>query len=341
MIKAEVKTIEMFALSKVGRGADSLKLTSLPRPVASQGQALVRVLAAGVCGTDIHVANDEYSFEPPVVMGHEILGEVVSVGSAIDAVWVGSTVVCETYFSTCEICDWCRAGRRNLCPHRRSLGSFENGGFASFVVMPVANLHRLPTSLRGIEGVLAEPLACVTQCLLDPPFICAGDNVLVIGPGTVGQLAAQVAKSQGGTVTLAGLSRDAARLLIAAELGLDTTTSLPDVESYEVVIECSGSEAGASAGLRSAKRGGHYAQMGIFGKAVTLPVDDILYKELVVTSGFGSTATSWTRAISLIENGLVTLHPLITKRVSIHEWESAFAATAAGDGIKTVIIPDS
>jgi L-iditol 2-dehydrogenase len=329
----------MPAIVKSGPGPDLVVLEHVAEPVASAGFARVKVTATGICGTDIHVAHDEYPCEPPVVMGHEILGVVESVGDPADAAWVGARVACETYYSTCETCEWCRAGRRNLCPNRRSLGSFENGGFARYVVMPVTNLHRLPDGLGELDGVLSEPLACVAQCLLDPPLISAGDRVLVTGPGAMGQLAAQVAKAQGGDVTLAGLEKDADRLAVAASLGIGTTTSTPPADFYDVVIECSGSAPGATTALRAARRGARYVQVGIFGKDVALPFDLVLYKELVVTSGFASTPVSWRRAMSLIEQGLVTLGPLVTRTVAIEDYAAAFDAAAAGEGIKTVIIP--
>jgi L-iditol 2-dehydrogenase len=332
-------TSTMPAIVKVGLGPENVVLQRVPVPVAQAGFARVRVVATGICGTDIHVAHDEYKYEAPVVMGHEILGVVESVGDPADAAWIGARVACETYYSTCETCEWCRAGSRNLCPNRRSLGSFENGGFAEFVVMPMVNLHRLPESLGELDGVLSEPLACVAQCLLDPAIVNAGDTVLVTGPGAMGQLAAQVAKAQGGLVTLAGLPKDADRLAVAASLGISTLTSVPDIDSFDVVIECSGSAPGAATALASAKRGGRYIQVGIFGRDVTLPFDLVLYKELVVSSGFASTAVSWQRAMALIEQGLVTLGPLVSKRVALADFADAFASAAAGEGIKTVVVP--
>jgi L-iditol 2-dehydrogenase len=329
----------MLAIVKTRAGADYVLLLEVAVPAVTAGLAKVRVIATGICGTDIHVAHDEYAHEAPVVMGHEILGEVVEVGSPEDESWVGARVACETYFSACEECEWCRAGRRNLCPFRRSLGSFENGGFATFVVMPVLNLHALPSTLGEFDGVLSEPLACVAQCLLDPPIINAGDRVLVTGPGAMGQLAGQVALAQGAAVTLSGLEKDADRLAVAAALGISTTTfAVPD-DSFDVVIECSGSAPGSAAAFRAARRGARYVQIGIFGGEVQLPFDSVLYKELIVSSGFASTATSWRRAIALIEQGKVSLSPLVTKTVAIEDYREAFAAAAAGEGLKTVIVP--
>ena len=101
-------------------------------------------------------------------MGHEVSGVVAAVGEGVDAAWVGASVVSETYFSTCGRCPWCRDGRINLCPERRSIGSFVDGAFARHLVVPVTNLHRIPAWLDEHAAVLIEPLACVCQCLCDP-----------------------------------------------------------------------------------------------------------------------------------------------------------------------------
>lgn len=329
----------MRAVVKAGPGPTNVVVTTVPVPETPPAFAKVQVIATGICGTDVHVAHDEYGYEAPVVMGHEILGRVVVVGSDVDADWVGVRVACETYFSACERCAMCRAGRRNLCLSRRSLGSYENGGFAEYVVMPVMNLHALPEELGELDGVLSEPLACVTHCLMDPPVVSAGDRVFVTGPGAMGQLAAQVAKAHGGNVVLAGLPRDAGRLRVTASLGITVTTEAVQDSAFDVVLECSGSAPGAAAAFRAARRGGRYVQIGIFGKDVALPFDQVLYKELVVSSGFASTPVSWKHAMSLIEQGRVTLGPLVTKRVPLSDFTIALEAAEAGEGLKTVVVP--
>ncbi len=329
----------MRAVVKTGEGVAGVLVTDVAVPSTPAGFAKVQVIATGICGTDVHVAHDEYGYEAPVVMGHEILGRVVEVGADADEEWLGVRVACETYFSACERCDMCRAGRRNLCQTRRSLGSFENGGFAEFVVMPVINLHALPEWLGEFDGALSEPLACVTHCLLDAPLINAGDRVFVTGPGAMGQLAAQVAKAVGGDVTLAGLQKDSERLAVAEALGITTTTEPVDEATFDVVIECSGSAAGAVSAFRAARRGARYIQVGIFGRDVSVPFDQILYKELQVSSGFASTPTSWRRAIALITQKRVSLAPLVTKQVPLSQFSAALAAAEQGEGLKTVVVP--
>lgn len=335
-------TETMRAVVKTGAGPENVSYSVVPVPTVPATFARLEVIGAGVCGTDVHIAHDEYACEPPVIMGHEIVGIVVEVGTAFDDHWLGRRVVCETYFSTCEECAMCRDGRRNLCQKRRSVGSYENGGFAESIVLPLRNLHPIPDWLGEFDGVLCEPLACVTQCLMDPPVVNAGDTVLVTGPGTMGQLSAQVARAMGGQVTVAGLPRDAERLVFARQSGFEISDADMVLEGmFDVVIECSGSAGGATIALQAARRGGRYVQVGIFGRPVPLPLDLVLYKELTLSSGFASTAASWRRAMALIEMRLVHLNDLVTNVVPLADISNALRSVEAGEGLKTVVSPSS
>ena len=328
----------MRAVVKFGPGVEGIEIREIPIPVAAAGQAVIEVIATGICGTDVHLAQDEYPHERPVVLGHEVLGIVSSVGSDSDSSWVGTKVAVETYFSVCEKCPMCRAGRRNLCKARLSIGSFRNGGFASHLLVPVLNLHLLPELPGEFDGVLSEPLACVAQCLLDPAVIQPGDSVLITGPGTMGQLAAQVAQASGADVTLVGLPSDQSRLEVAKSLGINTSSEELAEEAFDVVVECSGSAAGAAAALRAAKRGGKYVQVGIFGRDVVIPMDLVLYKELTLSSGFASTPNSWLHAMRLIKSGAVNLTPLITRQIPLDDFFVALAGAQKGEGLKTIIL---
>jgi L-iditol 2-dehydrogenase len=298
------------------------------------------VVGAGICGTDLHIADGEYGTVTPVTIGHEVSGVVVELGEGVDESWRGARVASETYFSTCRRCAHCRAGRINLCPERRSIGTHVDGAFAPRLAVPVTNLHRLPDWLNGQTAALLEPLACVCHSVLEPqPAVGEGDDVLVIGPGPVGLLAAQVARAAGGNVHLRGRPRDKRRLAAARALGLETTTTEHEPVDADVVIECSGSEAGMAYGLKAARRGGRYVQMGLAGKRVRLPFDVVCFHELTITSGFASTPTSWVKALELVGDRRVELDPLLTEVVPLADWERAFAATRAADGIKFVLDP--
>jgi L-iditol 2-dehydrogenase len=331
----------MKGLAKLTRGPGNVALAERDEPSPGPGQVLLEVVGAGVCGTDLHILDDEFPSAPPVTMGHEVSAVVGEVGDGVEEGWLGARVVCETYYSTCGACEWCRDGRANLCPGRRSIGSAVDGAFAPHVVVPVRSLHRIPEELDEHAAALIEPLACACHCLCDPATVFPGDDVLVTGPGPVGLLAAQVARALGGRVVVVGLPQDEVRLRAAGALGLDTALAeeLPGEERFHAVVECSGSAGGATACLLNARRGARYVQIGVMGRPVTLPFDAIFQKELVVTSGFASTARSWRHALAFVHDGRVELEPLVSKVLPLEAWERVFDDLRAGRGVKYVFDP--
>ncbi len=328
-------------VGKLARGAGNTGMRMQQVRPPGDGEVVLEVLAAGICGTDLHIADDEFPSEPPVTMGHEVTGVVTVIGDGVDPGWIGTRVACETYYEYCEQCEFCRSGRPNLCDRRRSIGSRVDGGFARWLTIPARNLWPLPDHVGPEAGALAEPLACVARCLLDPAVIGAGDEVLVVGPGTMGVLAAQTARAMGGRVTLAGLVKDEARLDLATSLGLHTAVvSRPtDAGTFDAVIEASGHPSGAATAFAAVRKGGRYVQIGIFGRPVEVPLDVILYKEVTITSGNASTPGSWKRAMKLLDARLVQLDPLVSDVVPLSEWKRAFTATRRGDGMKIVLDP--
>jgi L-iditol 2-dehydrogenase len=330
----------VLGVAKTAPGPGNVALTERPEPVARPGHVVLDVTGAGICGTDLHIWDDEFPSEPPVTMGHELAGVVREVGDGVEGWAPGDRVVSETYFSTCGECEWCRSARPNLCMRRRSIGSREDGAFAPRLLVPAAGLHRIPDRLDGHAASLAEPLACVCHCLLDPRVVHDGERVLVVGPGPVGLLAAQVARASGGAVHVRGTPRDRARLAKAGELGFETSASDDSsLADFDVVVECSGAPAGIAFALESAARGGRLVQVGLAGRPVALPFDLVAYRELTVTSGNASTPQSWLRALELVAARAVALEPLVSEVVPLAEWERAFAATRDGSGIKIVLDP--
>ena len=299
---------------------------------------LLDVRRAGICGTDLHIEAAEFACAPPVTMGHELCAVVRAVGHGVSADWLGERVVAETYFSTCGRCPLCRDGRGNLCPERRSIGSFVDGAFAPRLIVPARNLHRAPRTLGDEAATLVEPLACICNCLCDPPVVSPGDRVLVTGPGPIGLLSAQVVRAQGASAVVSGLPTDTARLSTAAGLGFETTTD-PEADWADVVVECSGAAGGAAACLEAARRGGRYVQVGVFGKPVTVPLDRLLEKELAASSGFASTPRSWLRALAIVETGALDLEVLVSDVVGLSQWEESFARLRRGEASKIVFDP--
>lgn len=328
----------MIGLAKLAPEPGNLALSERPEPDPGAGEALIEVHGTGVCGSDLHIEASEYPSNPPMTLGHEVSGVVAAVGASVDPAWLGARVVCETYFSTCGRCPACRDGRPNLCPERRSIGTHVDGGFAPRLIVPARNLHRIPEWLDGHAAALAEPLACVCQCMLDPIVVSPSDRVLVVGPGPMGILAGQVAQALGGEVVVSGLPADAPRLAVARQLGLGVVTEGTPID-VDVAIDASGSAGGIAACLHAVSRGGRFVQIGISGRPVTVPLDELLLKEVDVSTGFASTPRSWRRALTLIERRDVQLEPLVSEVAPLTAWERVFADLRASRGMKIVLDP--
>jgi len=329
----------VIGLTKVASGEGFVELTERPERAPEAGEVAVDVHAVGICGTDLHIWLGEYPSVPPVTMGHEVCGTVAAVGEGVDGDWMGARVAVETFFSTCGVCAYCRAGKLSVCEQRRSIGTHVDGGFAPRLVLPARCLHRVPEALPDAAAALSEPLACVCNSLLDPSAVQPGDDVLVVGPGAIGLIAAQVARACGGRVTVRGAPRDRARLSLAGDLGFETSVAGDPAPAADVVVECSGAERGIADALGAARRRGRVVQMGLRGADVTVPYDLICFHELTVTAGFASNPASWRRAMKLLAAGEVLLEPLVTEVLPLAEWRRAFDASRAGEGVKFVLDP--
>ena len=341
----------MLALRKVAHGEPRLELQEVPEPTPRPGHVVIDVAAAGICGTDVHIMADEYRSEPPVTLGHEVAGTVAALGDGVSGWEVGQRVVTETYFSTCGRCVHCRTGRPNLCASRRSIGSFEDGGFAAKLLTPATNLHALPHGLAFPEAALVEPLACVVRGLLERNDARAGDRAVITGPGPIGVLALQVAKASGARVVMLGTAADAARLELAHSLGADGVLTVEAADALreavadalggepDVAIECSGAEPAASLLLHLVQKAGRFVQVGLYGRPVTLDMDQVCYKELRVSGSFATTPSSWHRALTLASSGAVSLAAIVGATYPLLEWERAFEAVAARTPGKVLLVP--
>ena len=332
----------MFGVTKRSENYGDVGLVERPEPRLAPGVVILKTAGAGICGTDLHIFKNEYKIAPPVVMGHEVCGYVEQVGEGVDSSLIGKRFVSEPFYSTCGRCTYCRSGRPNLCFSRRSIGSHVDGAMAPRVAVPVVNLHVPPDFMSDAAASLAEPVACVTNCLFgEASYVEPGDEVLVIGPGAIGLIAAQVARIQGGNVVLRGTDRDRQRLEMAERLAFKVSLvgdALPQ-DSFDVSIECSGNAHGYADALRFLAKAGHLAQMGLSGADFALPMDLVCYKELTITSGFGSTPRSWQRAMKLMRSGKLDLQILVSATLPLSEWKEAFDRSFALNGIKFVLDP--
>ena len=342
----------MKAIMKVARGVGNVEIRDIDEPTPQSNEVIIKIQAAGICGTDLHIYKDEFPTRPPVVMGHEISGEVVEVGQTVSHIPLGTRVTSETYYKTCETCMYCRRGQQNLCLNRLSIGSGVNGGFTQYVVVPAKNIHALPDNLDFQSGALTEPLACVVHGVLNTPTVSPGDVAVIAGPGAIGLLTLQVVKASGATVVMLGTNADKARLQLAKTLGADHVVNIQEDQPHEliteitqeglgadVVYECSGAGPAAQQLLTLVRRKGRYVQIGLFGDSISWDLNQVCYKELVVTGSNASVPSAWDKALKLLETGVVKTEPLITHTYDITDWETAFETFNAKTGIKTILKP--
>lgn len=340
----------MKGVAKLAPGDGHVGLLEVPMPEVRANHVLIEVKATGVCGTDIHIYHGEYAANPPVIMGHEVAGLVADVGEGVTNCQVGDRVTCETYFSVCNECDFCRAGLPNLCPQRKSIGSGVHGGFTQYVLVPAHNIHHLPANVDLIAGALSEPLTCCVHAL-ERTHVEPGETVIVSGPGAIGLLMAQVVKAAGAKVVVLGTGADTARLVMAQTLGADlalnveegtTPQIVADLTSgvgADVVFECAGVGASAQSCLKLVRRRGRYGQVGLFGKPITWDLDLVCYKELEVHGSFAHLPSAWRKALKLMASGQVQTRPLVSAILPITEWQAAFDAFERRDGLKIVLTP--
>lgn len=342
----------MKAIMKVEPGVGNVEVRDIPEPEPGPGQVKLRVRAAGLCGTDLHIYKDEFRSWPPVVLGHEVAGEIVELGEGVQGLKPGMRVTTETYFSYCGKCRYCRAGNVNLCLERRSIGSAVNGGFTSYLITPARNIHELPEDVDFRAGALTEPLACVVHAALTTPTVTPGDVAVIAGPGSIGLLTLQVVKAAGATAVMLGTDADEHRLELARDLGADHVVNVQRSDpasligdltegglGTDVVYECAGAGAAAQQLLTLVRRRGRYVQIGLFGKPIAWDLDQLVYKELTATGSNASTPPSWLRAIELMRTGKVRTAPLITHSFPVTEWEKGFATFEDRAGVKTIFTP--
>jgi L-iditol 2-dehydrogenase len=341
----------MPAVMKTARGEGNVALREIDVPEPGPGQVLLAVRAAGICGTDLHIYHDEFPTRPPVVLGHELAGEVAAVGEGVTRATPGDRVTTETYFHLCGTCRFCRGGQPNLCPERRSIGSGVNGGFAPYVVTPERNVHVLPDGLSFQEAALTEPLACVVHGALELPKVTAGDVAVVAGPGAIGLLTLQAARAAGASVIVLGTGVDHRRLDLARELGATAVVDVSEADpapivqgmtggwGADIVFECSGAGPAALGLLAQARRGGQYGQIGLFGKPVAWDLDQVCLKELRVTGSNASVPSAWRTALRLLGEGRVRTAPLISDVFPLAGWEEAFGLFERREGVKLLLDP--
>lgn len=344
----------MKALVKKTKGKGQMELMDSPVPKVGEGYVLLQIMAAGICGSDLKIYNDDHPYYPPVILGHEFSGQIADVGPGVKGWQEGDRVVSEVHGLVCEHCRFCLSGEKHVCPSKRALGWGIDGGFAEYVSVPAWLLHRIPEDVSYEEAALLEPLAIVIHGMLERARVEPEDVVVVLGCGPLGLLALQVAKSEGASrVMITGVDQDEKlRLRIAKELGADRTINVEKEDPValvkemtggigaDLVVELSGSPAAISQGLRMVRTHGRFLAVGIpVDQEVSIPWKETIFKAPSLVFHFSSCYSSWERGLSLLGRKKVDAKSLISKVLPLKDWEEGFALAKSGKAIKVVLKP--
>ncbi len=328
------------------RAAKDLRVEAATDPTPSAGEALVRVRAAGLCGTDFRIWAGDRQVRYPLIMGHEFIGEVVAVGAGVGNVKVGDRVAVEPNYS-CGVCALCREGNRNLCLSRTAVGIDVDGGFAELARIPARCCWPAPPGLTAEQLLLTEPLAVVVRAV-GRGAVRAGETAAVLGAGTLGLLAIQVLKSRGARVL--AVSRSDRRLSLARELGAEAVHSLSagpgseaarrfsGREGVELVVETAGTPEAVEQAIDLARPGGRVVLTGLPHDPSRVHFFWVVRRELTLV-GSMIYRDEFPEAMGLLQTGAVKAEPLVTHRFGLDAIREAFIAHRSPDSIKVAVIP--
>jgi threonine 3-dehydrogenase len=341
----------MRALAKMHAGP-GVEMIERPVPVPAAGEVLLRVDAASICGTDLHLFQwDQWAAEnlhPPRILGHELAGTVVGIGSGVTRVHEGDLVGVESHLF-CWECAQCKRGEMHLCRDLQVIGVHVDGGFAEHVVIPEANAVE-SNGLDAAVVALQEPMGNAVHAAFAEPI--EGRTVLVTGCGPIGLCAVGIARAAGASFVVA-TDTEPYRLELARTMGADLALDATDRdterriieatggEGVDVVLEMSGAVPALHQALRVITRGGRISLLGIFNGPVPLELSDqVIMQGLRLHGIFGRRVyDTWERTQALLRSGALDVTPIITHRLDLAEWPKAFELLESRHAGKVVLLP--
>jgi threonine dehydrogenase-like Zn-dependent dehydrogenase len=336
-------TMRAFVVTAPGEAA----VHDVDRPVAGPGEVVVDVQRVGVCGTDVEFFTGEMQYlhdgqaHFPMRLGHEWMGTVASVGAGVDDAWLGRRVTGDTMLG-CGHCHRCRDHRQHVCAHRLEVGirGDKHGALAEQLAVPASSLFALPDQVDDVLGALVEPggnaLRAADAAALDP-----GGRVLVLGPGTIGLLAAMFARAAGAEVHLLGLP--GASLDFAAGLGFDgtwTEASLPHL-AFDAVIDASNAASLPARAVELVEPGKRVVYIGLAGSPSLVDSRSLALND-VTAVGILSASPGLARTIERYADGSVDPRPLVAATIGLDDVAAVLAGdrpASAGPGPKIHIDP--
>ncbi len=330
--------------------AKGLKLMQVEKPVPKPGEVLIKIHKTAICGTDLHIYNwDAWSqkhVKPPIVIGHEYVGEIEALGDYVKGFEVGERVSGEGHI-VCGHCRNCRAGNAQWCHSTQGVGVQRNGAFAEYICIPASNC--IPISKDLPEDIVAffDAFGNATHTAL--MYDVVGEDVLITGAGPIGIMAAAICRKNGARNVIITDMNDF-RLDLAKKLGATVTVNIAKedlnevmkehnmVEGFDVGLEMSGAASALVQMIKNMRNGGDIALLGLFGnRQPQLEMDDIILKGLTLKGIYGRRMfETWYKMGAMIEAGL-DLSPLITHRFRYTEFQKAFDIMNTGNSGKIIL----
>src|SRR5262245_30646485 len=330
-----------------------LRLTRVPIPGLGPRDALVKVLAASICGTDLHIVSwDKWAqgrIRPPLVFGHEFCGEVVEVGAAVTQTEVGAYVSIEGHIAD-GTCYQCKTGNAHICENLQIVGVDRPGCFAEYVAVPETNVYPMDRDISKEVAAIQDPFGNAVHTTLSGAV--AGLTVAIVGSGPIGCCAVAVAKAAGARLVFTTDIRPF-RLALATRMGADRVidTNKEDAiavvkgatggHGADVVLEMSGHADGVRQAFKMLRSGGRISLLGIPSQPVTLDLaEDIIFKGATVLGINGRRMwQTWYQGQALLRSKQVDLTPLITHTLPLAEIEKGMELLRAGEAAKIILYP--
>jgi L-iditol 2-dehydrogenase len=318
----------MMMKAAVLQGVKNLEVLNWQKPSPSPREVLVKVKSCGICGTDQHIYHGHpgsAEVNPPIILGHELAGEVVYVGVEVKNLQAGDRVSIDPNMY-CGTCKYCRSNRAHLCDHLQAVGVTRDGGMSEYCVVPEANCYKIPDSMTFEEAALVEPLGCVLHGFrkinLSPL-----SKVLIIGGGFIGQLFLQLVKHQNVDSIIVSEPAEGKKDVLF-RLGADEVINPKDEVELEadVVIECVGRPESMEFAFKAAGKGGQVLLFGVAAPETVISVSpfEIFSKELTIKGSFVNPYTH-EEAIALIAKKVIDVQTLISHRFTLEELPAAMA----------------
>ena len=318
---------------------NNLELIEIPTPIPKRNEVLIRVMASGICGTDIHIFRGEYMGDYPVIPGHEFSGIVEKIGNGVTRFKPGDRVAVEPNIA-CDNCFNCLNNRHNFCLNWSAVGVTRPGGMEQYVAAPEKAIFDIG-DISFEYGAFVEPLSCVIHGVerLDPEL---ASSILIIGAGPIGLLLLQVLRHYG-AAEITVVDKNPARVNFASVMGADAVAAdLDDLkrDNYDAVVDATGVIPVMSRSIDFVRHGGKVLLFGVppIGEPITMEAFPIFRKGLTILSSFTSVRNSY-QALDLIKHKQISLEGLVSHRLELSEFQHGIEILESGvDNVKKVMI---